>query len=175
MSKKIQARTGEHIRLFRGNITRLQVDAIVNAARTSLLGGGGVDGAIHRAAGIELQAECRTLRGCETGETKLTSAYALPAKFVIHTVGPVYRGGKDNEAELLAACYRNSLQLAAANGIESSAVPAISTGAFGYPKREAGQIAIQEVRNFLEANELPSEVIFCVFGEETYGIYEELL
>jgi O-acetyl-ADP-ribose deacetylase (regulator of RNase III) len=165
----------ERIRLFLGDITKLEVDAIVNAARTSLLGGGGVDGAIHRAAGKELQAECRTLGGCVTGEAKLTSAYALPSKFVIHTVGPVYWGGKNNEAELLAACYRNSLQLALDNEIESVAFPAISTGAFGYPSCEAAEIAIREVRSFQAVNDMPGQVIFCVFDEETFSTYEELV
>lgn len=163
------------IQLHQGDITRLDVDAIVNAANRSLLGGGGVDGAIHRAAGPGLLAECRQLGGCETGQAKLTGGYDLPARFVIHTVGPVYAGGRNGEAELLAACYSNSLALAAAHGLRSVAFPAISTGVYGYPKDEAARIAVDAVRRFLADEPWPGQVAFCVFDEETYRIYSALL
>ena len=163
------------IRIVSGDITRLEVDAIVNAANRSLLGGGGVDGAIHRAAGPGLLAECRGLGGCETGQAKMTSGHELPAKYVIHTVGPVYGGGGEGEAELLASCYRRSLQLAAAKGLASIAFPAVSTGVYGYPRTEAAQIAVAEVSNFLAGAQVPGTVIFCVFDQETYTIYESLL
>ena len=165
----------KRIKLSQGDITKLKVDAIVNAANSSLLGGGGVDGAIHRAAGPALLNECRTLHGCETGQAKITSAYTLPSKYVIHTVGPVYTGGSGHEAELLASCYRKSLELAADSGLQSMAFPAISTGVYGYPKREAARIAVTQVSAFLEETSQISQVVFCVFDDETYDIYKELL
>ncbi|MDX8341130.1 O-acetyl-ADP-ribose deacetylase [Draconibacterium sp. IB214405] len=163
------------IRLHRGDITQLQVDAIVNAANKSLLGGGGVDGAIHRAAGRELLNECRQLNGCETGDAKITKGYLLPAKFVIHAVGPVYNGGNYNEAKKLASCYRRSLEVALQNGVKTIAFPNISTGIYGYPKHEAAEIATQTVKDFLAINNEIEEVIFCVFDEENYKIYNDLL
>ena len=163
------------IGLFRGDITTLAVDAIVNAANNSLLGGGGVDGAIHRAAGPELLAECRTLGGCETGRAKITAGYRLPAKHVIHTVGPVYRDGASGERELLASCYCECLRLAFEAGLESIAFPSISTGVYGYPKAEAARIAVSAVGRFLQENVLPNNVTFCVFDETNHAIYEQLL
>ena len=163
------------IEIFRGDITKLEVDAIVNAANTTLLGGGGVDGAIHRAAGPELLAECRTLGGCQPGEAKITSGYHLPARFVIHTVGPIWRGGKHDEAQRLADCYRNSLQLALKNEIRTIAFPAISCGAYGYPIEEAAQIAFKTTRDFLAANDEIQKVIFAVWGEDVYEAYQRLL
>ena len=160
---------------MRGDITKLDVDAIVNAANTTLLGGGGVDGAIHRAAGPELLAECRTLGGCRLGEAKITRGYRLPARFVIHTVGPIWRGGKHGESEKLANCYRNSLQLAVENGIKTIAFPAISCGAYDYPIQEAAQIALGTTREFLATEERIEKVIFVLWGEEIYEIYRELL
>ena len=163
------------IQLSRGDITRLAVDAIVNAANRSLLGGGGVDGAIHRAAGPGLLEECRRLGGCETGQAKITSGHGLPAKHVIHTVGPVWGGGSGGEAELLASCYRECLRLATNNGLESIAFPAISTGVYAYPKREAARVAVGEVRRFMDDSDEPARVVFCVFDEESHGIYSELI
>ncbi len=163
------------ISLLRGDITKLEVDAIVNAANKTLLGGGGVDGAIHRAAGKKLLEECRQLNGCETGDAKITKGYQLPAQFVIHTVGPVYNGGKYNEAEELASCYQSSLEIAVDNNIESVAFPNISTGVYGYPKAEAAQIAIQTVKAFLETHSQLQEVIFCVFDDENYRLYDGLI
>jgi O-acetyl-ADP-ribose deacetylase (regulator of RNase III) len=154
------------IKRITGDITKLQADAIVNAANESLLGGGGVDGAIHRAAGPELLAECRAIGGCPTGEARITKGYRLPARYVIHTVGPVYRGGDHGEADLLAAAYRNSLELALAQGdIRSVAFPAISTGVYGYPKDEAADIAARTVETFLAAHpDADIEVTFVAFG-----------
>ncbi len=165
----------KRIELFKGDITKLNVDAIVNAANTSLLGGGGVDGAIHRAAGKELLAECLTLNGCATGDAKITKGYNLPAKFVIHTVGPVWNGGKSGESEKLTSCYRRSLEIAIENGIKTIAFPNISTGVYGYPKQEAAEIAVQTVISFLENNQEIQQLTFCVFDEENYEIYRVLL
>jgi O-acetyl-ADP-ribose deacetylase len=161
--------------IVRGDITALDVDAIVNAANSSLLGGGGVDGAIHRAAGPELLAECRTLGGCPPGEAKITRAYRLPARFVIHTVGPVWTGGKRGEGETLANCYRNSLRLAVKNGIRTIAFPAISCGAYGYPVLQAAEIAVETTRTFLEKESPLQKVIFALFDRETFEIYRGLL
>ncbi len=163
------------IELYKGDITKLKVDAIVNAANKTLLGGGGVDGAIHRAAGRELLAECRNLNGCETGDAKITNGYNLPAKFVIHTVGPVYNNGKNNEAEKLANCYRKSLELAVEYGVKTIAFPNISTGVYGYPKLEAAKIAIREVRDFIRKTDNMEQVVFCVFDNDNFEIYKNLL
>ena len=166
---------GGEIEIVRGDITKLEVDAIVNAANTTLLGGGGVDGAIHRAAGPELLAECRTLGGCQPGEAKITSGYHLPARFVIHTVGPIWRGGKHDEAQRLADCYRNSLQLALKNEIRTIAFPAISCGAYGYPIEEAAQIAFKTTRDFLAMNDRIRKVMFVVWVEDVHEAYQRLL
>jgi O-acetyl-ADP-ribose deacetylase (regulator of RNase III) len=163
------------IELFKGDITSLKVDAIVNAANSALLGGGGVDGAIHRAAGKELLAECRNLNGCETGDAKITKGYNLPAKFVIHTVGPVWHGGRSGEPEKLASCYRRSLEVAIENGVKTIAFPNISTGVYGYPKIEAAEIAVKAVLSFLKSNNELELVIFCVFDDENFMIYRNLL
>ena len=163
------------IDIARGDITNLDVDAIVNAANTTLLGGGGVDGAIHRAAGPELLAECRTLGGCRPGEAKITGGYRLAARFVIHTVGPIWGGGKDDEALTLANCYRNSLQLAVENEIKTLAFPAISCGAYGYPIEEAAQIAFKATREFLAVSDNLQKVIFVVWGEDVYDAYRKAL
>jgi len=163
------------IELFKGDITTLKVDAIVNAANTTLLGGGGVDGAIHRVAGKELLNECRTLNGCETGNAKITKGYNLPSKFVIHTVGPVWHGGHSGEPEKLALCYRKSLEVAIENNIKTIAFPNISTGVYGYPKNEAAEIAINETSRFLTKHPEIDKVIFCVFDDENYSIYNALL
>ena len=157
------------------DITTLRVDVIVNAANTSLLGGGGVDGAIHRAAGPELLAECRTLGGCATGEAKITRGYRLPAKWVVHTPGPVYRDGRHGEPERLAGCYRRSLGLAVEAGAKSIAFPCISTGVYGYPPAEAAQIAVATVWDALKEVQEPPEVIFCCFSEKSCEIYEKAL
>lgn len=158
-----------------GDITKLKVDAIVNAANKSLLGGGGVDGAIHRAAGRELLAECRTLHGCETGEAKITGGYNLPAKHVIHTVGPIYSGSSQDPIKL-AACYQNSLELAKANDLHSIAFPAISTGVYGYPKEDAAKLAAETVKTWLDANAgYDMHVIFSCFDARTKVLYETYL
>jgi len=162
------------IQIVQGDITKLDVDAIVNAANTTLLGGGGVDGAIHRVAGPELLAECRTLGGCEPGQAKITRGYRLPARFVIHTVGPVWRGGKHDEARKLADCYRNSLKLAVENKIRTIAFPAISCGAYGYPIQGAVGIASKATRDFLATNDEIQRVIFVVWGEDVYHAYRQL-
>jgi O-acetyl-ADP-ribose deacetylase len=160
------------IALVEGDITKLKVDAIVNAANTTLLGGGGVDGAIHRAAGPELLEECRALGGCPTGEAKITKGYCLPAKYVIHTVGPVWRDGKHREDELLAGCYRNSLTLAAEQGVRTVAFPSISTGAYGFPMERAAEIAITEIKNFLEKHPEIEEVQLVCFGRRALEIHQ---
>ncbi|HEY4281937.1 MAG TPA: O-acetyl-ADP-ribose deacetylase [Chthoniobacterales bacterium] len=159
----------------RGDITELKVDAVVNAANTSLLGGGGVDGAIHRAAGPDLIAECRSLGGCPTGDAKITRGYNLPARFIIHTVGPVWRGGADSEPELLASCYRRSLELAVEHSLVTVAFPAISTGVYGFPRRPAAEIAVSTVRRFTESPTSLQDVIFCCFSADDYRLYAELL
>lgn len=163
------------LRLDAGDITQLYVDAIVNAAKKSLLGGGGVDGAIHRAAGSKLLEECKTLGGCETGEAKITKGYDLPAKHVIHTVGPVWHGGDENEAELLASCYMNSLQLAEQQGLQSIAFPCISTGVYGYPKQQAAAIAVNVCKMFASNAESLKEIIFSCYDDESLAIYRQLL
>lgn len=167
--------TGAVLRVARGDITRFRVHAIVNAANESLLGGGGVDGAIHRAAGPELLGECRRLGGCPTGEARITGAYRLPARHVIHTVGPVWRGGDAGESVLLAGCYRNALRLAAEAGAESIAFPAISCGVFGYPLEQACAIAVGEVRAFRHPAGVPREVWFACFDPTSVDAYTALL
>ena len=165
----------ERIVVVEGDITKQQVDAIVNAANTTLLGGGGVDGAIHRAAGPRLVEECRTLGGCPTGQAKITKGYKLPAKWVIHTVGPVWQGGGRRENELLASCYRTSLELAIEKGVRTIAFPAISTGAYGFPIERAAAIALSEVRSFLEKNLSLKKVVFVCFGKLAYQCYSNTL
>ena len=163
------------LKLVRGDITKLAVDAIVNAANTSLLGGGGVDGAIHRAAGPELLAECRTLGGCRSGEAKITRGYSLPARFIIHTVGPVWSGGHRGEPETLTNCYRNSLLLAVENDIRTIAFPAISCGAYGYPIADATKIAVETTTEFLDGNDSIAEITFVVSSDEIQAAYQRLL
>ncbi|MCZ6482363.1 MAG: O-acetyl-ADP-ribose deacetylase [Alphaproteobacteria bacterium] len=165
----------ERIEIVAADITKLELDAIVNAANTSLVGGGGVDGAIHRAAGPELGDECRALGGCSTGEAKITKGHGLPADWVIHTVGPVWHGGKADEDQLLAGCYRNSLELARQHQIRSIAFPSISTGAYRFPSELAAKIAIETVTAFLETDDGIQKVVFCCFGEDAAQIYRSIL
>lgn len=167
--------TTDRIRVQTGDITKLAVDAIVNAANSSLLGGGGVDGAIHRAAGSELEFECRMLNGCKVGEAKITKGYGLPARHVIHAVGPVWQGGSKGEAGLLASCYRRSLELATANNCRTLAFPAISTGIYRYPKHEAAEIAVGTVSNYVAQHALPETVIFCCFDEAMAELYRQAI
>lgn len=170
----MESPSGSRIVLQQGDITRVAADAIVNAANTSLLGGGGVDGAIHRAAGPELLAECRRLGGCPTGSAKITKGYRLPARYVIHCVGPVYRDGKSGEPQLLAGCYRAALQLAVENGCKTIAFPAISCGVYGYPLADAARIAIQEVAAFLQDNQQIEQAVFVLFDERAYSAFDRV-
>jgi O-acetyl-ADP-ribose deacetylase (regulator of RNase III) len=165
----------KRIELIRGDITKVEADAIVNAANSSLLGGGGVDGAIHRAAGPALLEACRKLNGCSTGEAKITGGFNLKAKYVIHTVGPVWRGGQANEADLLEKCYTNSLQLAAQHSVKTIAFPNISTGVYGFPKDRAAEIALFSVKKWLVSHPEPERVLFVVFDELNAEIYNQLL
>ncbi|MBD3208187.1 MAG: O-acetyl-ADP-ribose deacetylase [Candidatus Nealsonbacteria bacterium] len=164
--------TKKRINLIKGDITKVETEAVVNAANKSLLGGGGVDGAIHKAAGPELLKECKELGGCETGQAKITKGYNLPASFIIHTVGPVWQGGDKGEKEKLASCYRNSLELAKKKAIESIAFPAISTGAYGFPIEKAAPIALREAKAFLDGNENLKKVVFVLFSSKDLKSYQ---
>jgi len=163
------------IEIIQGDITKLKVDAIVNAANNSLLGGGGVDGAIHRAAGKALLEACRKLNGCDTGDAKITGGYNLPAKFVIHTVGPVWYGGKNDEEKLLASAYCRSLEVAVENNVSTIAFPNISTGVYHFPKQRAAEIAIETVKTFLDKQPAITKVIFCIYDNENFKIYQKLM
>ena len=163
------------IEIIKGDITKLRVDAIVNAANKTLLGGGGVDGAIHRAAGRELFEECKTLNGCETGQSKITKGYNLPSKFIIHTVGPVWRGGKNNEEELLKSCYLTSLNLAVKNNIKTIAYPAISCGIYGFPIDKAAKIAFETVKDFISQNDRIEKIIFIDINDKVINEYKKLV
>lgn len=165
----------EKIKLVKGDITKIDADCIVNAANSSLLGGGGVDGAIHRTAGPELVQECRLLGGCKTGQAKITKGYKLPAKHIIHTVGPVYNGGRHNESELLTGCYRNSLELAKKHKIRTIAFPCISTGIYAYPFEEAGKIALNAITSFLEQNREMEQVILVCYSQGDYDCYAKII
>lgn len=165
----------ERIFVERGDITKQKVDAIVNAANNSLLGGGGVDGAIHRAAGPELLEYNRRLGGCRTGEAKISPGFRLPAKYVIHTVGPIWNDGSHNEDDLLASCYKNSLEMAVENAVKTIAFPSISTGVYHFPLKRAAEIAVREVKNFLQKNDSVEKVIFVCFDDETYNTYMNIL
>ncbi len=165
----------KRIKLVKQDITKMEVDAIVNAANRTLLGGGGVDGAIHRAAGPDLLAECRTLNGCDTGKAKITKGYNLPAEYVIHAVGPVWYGGKNNEEELLKSCYLESLNLAKEYGCKTIAFPNISTGVYRFPKEKAAEVAIDTVKDYLARNSFPETVYFVCFDDENYRIYKDVL
>ena len=163
----------EKIKIIQGDITKLEVDAIVNAANNSLLGGGGVDGAIHRSAGPDLLEETRKIGGCPTGEARVSGGYDLPARWVIHTVGPVWKGGSQNEENLLASCYRNSFAAAVEKGVKTVAFPAVSAGVYGFPLKKATEIAMRETRQFLENDDLLDQVIFVCFSQEALKIYQE--
>ncbi|GAB6283661.1 MAG: O-acetyl-ADP-ribose deacetylase [Ignavibacterium sp.] len=163
------------IEIVKGDITKLKVDAIVNAANSTLLGGGGVDGAIHQAAGPKLLEECKTLGGCKTGEAKITKGFNLPAKFVIHTVGPVWYGGNNSEDKFLVNCYKNSLKLAVENNIKTIAFPAISTGVYHFPLERATRIAVREVKDFLDKSDDIEKIYFVCFDEQTYNTYKNIL
>lgn len=164
-----------YIKLVQEDITKLKVDAIVNAANSKLAGGGGVDGAIHRAAGPKLPNACKKLDGCNTGSAKITPGFNLPSKYIIHAVGPVWRGGNSNEAKLLESCYFSSLEVARQYNINTIAFPNISTGIYGFPKREAAEIAIRTVKSFMDNNDVPKQLMFVCFDQENYRYYEELL
>ncbi|MFH1480775.1 MAG: O-acetyl-ADP-ribose deacetylase [Pseudomonadota bacterium] len=164
----------ERVQIVEGDITKQEVDAIVNAANNSLLGGGGVDGAIHRAAGPELLEETRKIGGCPTGETRVSKGYRLPAKYVIHTVGPIWNGGHKNEDRLLVNCYKNSFKAAQELGVRTIAFPSISTGAYGFPLEQATEIALKETKTFLEANKDMVKVVFVCFGEKAYHTYQDV-
>ncbi len=159
--------SSDRIKVIEGDIVKLEVDAVVNAANSTLLGGGGVDGAIHRAAGPGLLEECRTLNGCPTGKAKITKGYLLPVKWVIHTVGPIWRGGREEEENLLASCYRESLEIAREYSVKTIAFPAISTGTYSFPSERAAEIAVSEIRNFIQGNDLPETIFLVCFNEKT--------